>query len=141
MPTGSQPDSMGKTTIQLDDGTADRLYERKARGESYDDIVRQLLGETCEERATTDVPSIDWARVRDDCGFDVGELEAAQAVVDYCAQHRGATKARILTDVYPDHATGKTEDWWWRQIVTEDGLESAGVLDGANARVMEIAGE
>jgi len=33
MPTGSQPDSMGKTTIQLDDETADRLYERKARGE------------------------------------------------------------------------------------------------------------
>jgi len=56
-------------------------------------------------------------------------------------QHRGATKARLLGDVYPNHATGKSEDWWWRQIVTEHGLESAGVLTGSGARVMEVVNE
>jgi len=110
------------------------------RGLTTSEAYAQIIDAGLEE-LVADGPSIDWARVRDDCGFGDDELEAAQAVVDYCAQHRGATKARILADVYPDHATGKTEDWWWRQIVTEDGLESAGVLDGENARVMEIAGE
>jgi len=86
-------------------------------------------------------PRIDWERVRDDCGFDDGELAAAQAVVDYCARNNGATKEQLLAEVYPEHAAGKSDDWWWRQIVTEHGLESAGVLVGENARVMEIAGE
>jgi hypothetical protein len=101
--------------------------------EAYGQIIDAGL-----EALVADGPSIDWTRVRDDCGFDDAELEAAQAVVDYCAQHRGATKARLLADVYPEHATGKSDDWWWRQIVTEYGLESAGVLGGENARVMEV---
>jgi hypothetical protein len=93
------------------------------------------------EALVGDAPTIVWTDVRAECGFDDAELAAAQAVVDYCAQHRGATKEQLLAEVYPEYATGKSEDWWWRQIVTEYGLEAAGVLDGSNARVMEAADE
>ena len=34
---------MGKTTISLDEEVADRLYARKSRGESYNDVIRGLL--------------------------------------------------------------------------------------------------
>lgn len=34
---------MGKTTISLDEEVADRLYARKSRGESYNDVIRELL--------------------------------------------------------------------------------------------------
>lgn len=32
------------TTIQVDEETADELHARKDRGDSYDDVVRRLLG-------------------------------------------------------------------------------------------------
>lgn len=34
---------MGKTTVSLDEEVADRLYARKSRGESYNDVIRELL--------------------------------------------------------------------------------------------------
>jgi predicted CopG family antitoxin len=38
-----QNDGMGRTTISVDDETADELHELKQRGESYDDVVNRLL--------------------------------------------------------------------------------------------------
>jgi len=35
----------GTTTVRLADGTADELHDLKDRGESYDDVVQQLLAE------------------------------------------------------------------------------------------------
>jgi len=32
-----------KTTIELADETADELYQRKGRGQTYDEYVRELL--------------------------------------------------------------------------------------------------
>ncbi|WP_259517117.1 antitoxin VapB family protein [Halanaeroarchaeum sp. HSR-CO] len=37
---------MGRTTIQVDDETADELHELKERGDSYDDVIQRLLGNT-----------------------------------------------------------------------------------------------
>jgi predicted CopG family antitoxin len=34
---------MGQTTISLDEDVADQLYDRKGRGESYNDVVVELL--------------------------------------------------------------------------------------------------
>jgi len=34
---------MGTTTIEVKDDTHERLSDRKSRGDSFDDIVRELL--------------------------------------------------------------------------------------------------
>jgi predicted CopG family antitoxin len=36
---------MGKTTIELSDDTADRLYAMKDRGDSYEDVILRLLND------------------------------------------------------------------------------------------------
>lgn len=40
---------MGRTTIQVSDELADELYERKNRGESYEDVIWRLIEEADEE--------------------------------------------------------------------------------------------
>jgi len=34
---------MGRTSIQVSDELADELYERKERGESYEDVIWRLM--------------------------------------------------------------------------------------------------
>ena len=34
---------MAQTTIRIDDGTADKLHDKKNRGDSYDDVINRLL--------------------------------------------------------------------------------------------------
>jgi predicted CopG family antitoxin len=36
---------MGRTSIQVSDELADELYERKERGESYEDVIWRLMEE------------------------------------------------------------------------------------------------
>jgi len=43
MTMAAQHDSMGRTTISVQDETADELHDLKERGESYDDVVSRLL--------------------------------------------------------------------------------------------------
>lgn len=38
----NRPD-VGRTTIQVSDELADELYERKRRGESYEDVIWRVL--------------------------------------------------------------------------------------------------
>lgn len=42
------------TTIQVDEETADELHARKDRGDTYDDVVRQLLGLTDGDDSAAD---------------------------------------------------------------------------------------
>jgi predicted CopG family antitoxin len=49
MTTNNQSANMGRTTVSLDDETADVLHEMKERGDSYDDVVRRLI-EDCTDR-------------------------------------------------------------------------------------------
>ncbi|MFB6198953.1 MAG: hypothetical protein ABEI52_11920 [Halobacteriaceae archaeon] len=37
---------MGRTSIQVSDELADELYERKERGESYEDVIWRLMEES-----------------------------------------------------------------------------------------------
>jgi len=37
---------MGRTSIQVSDELADELYERKQRGESYEDVIWRLIEKT-----------------------------------------------------------------------------------------------
>jgi len=47
----SQPQTadMGRTTISVDDWTADELHRMKRRGDSYDDVVRRLIEECSDD--------------------------------------------------------------------------------------------
>lgn len=140
MPTGSQPDSMGKTTIQLDDETADRLYERKARGESYDDVVRRLLGETNGNGA--DSPGVDMkpATERSDDGIVVPEdvpnhidhadaRAAIQAAVELVSSGGGVQRSEIAKTIGETHSLGYDnfgrKGSWWRKVI-KPGLEANG---------------
>ncbi|WP_276203084.1 hypothetical protein [Halorubrum tropicale] len=40
---------MGKTSIQVTDELADELYNRKQRGESYEDVIWRLIDEADDE--------------------------------------------------------------------------------------------
>lgn len=40
---------MGRTSIQVSDDLADELYERKERGESYEDVIWRLMEEGGDE--------------------------------------------------------------------------------------------
>ena len=40
---------MGKTSIQVTDELADELYNRKQRGESYEDVIWRLIDESDDE--------------------------------------------------------------------------------------------
>jgi len=133
MPTGSQPDSMGKTTIQLDDETADRLYERKARGESYDDVVRRLLGETGAEHSDRE-----GATPRDQSVEDSGpeiavpesvpqripEADARAAIaatLELVAGNDGVQRAEIIEEIAHEHPLGYDDigprGAWWRKVI------------------------
>ena len=46
--TEKRPD-MGKTSIQVTDELADELYNRKQRGESYEDVIWRLIDESDDE--------------------------------------------------------------------------------------------
>lgn len=47
MPTDTAP--MGRTSIQVSDELADELYERKGRGESYEDVIWRLMEESDDD--------------------------------------------------------------------------------------------
>jgi predicted CopG family antitoxin len=38
-------ESMGRTTIQISEELADELYDRKERGESYEDVIWRELSD------------------------------------------------------------------------------------------------
>jgi len=46
--SATESNDMGRTTVSLDDETADELHAMKQRGDSYDDVVRRLI-ETYQE--------------------------------------------------------------------------------------------
>ena len=41
---------MGRTSIQVSDELADELYERKERGESYEDVIWRLMEEADDDQ-------------------------------------------------------------------------------------------
>ena len=51
---GSQSANMGRTTVSLDDETADVLHTMKERGDSYDDVVRRLIEDCTDKEVEND---------------------------------------------------------------------------------------
>lgn len=134
MITGEQGATMTETTtISVDEDLADELYARKARGESYADVIRRLLedsdteiDETAPGRRESD-PSTEPAEPpatdepKPDVTFDVvvdsvandvlpgsdakldARIEAFEAVVEYLREHGSIKKATFKDAVFPEH--------------------------------------
>lgn len=49
MDAAEKRSDMGKTSIQVTDELADELYNRKQRGESYEDVIWRLIDERDSE--------------------------------------------------------------------------------------------
>lgn len=48
MDTPSNPDDMGRTSIQVSEELADELHDMKGRGESYEDVIWGLIEDANE---------------------------------------------------------------------------------------------
>jgi len=46
--TQAETSGMGRTTVSLDEETADELHAMKQRGDSYDDVVQRLIAHYAE---------------------------------------------------------------------------------------------
>lgn len=120
------------TTISIPEDLADSLYERKSRGESYADVITELLDKVeAAERAPTDTPAPQVEQVAepvddapeppepatldeliDNVASDVlpgsgskldARTEAFRAVVEHLQVEGTATPADFRREVYPDH--------------------------------------
>jgi predicted CopG family antitoxin len=121
------------TTISVPEEIADELYARKARGESYADVIRQLLeGETdgtdktASDRRETETspdpteasasdepePEVTFEVIVETVGADVlpgtgskldARKEAFLAAAEYLREHGTIKKATFEDHIYPDH--------------------------------------
>lgn len=87
MTTAKQFPGMSDTTISLPEEIADELYERKSRGESYADVIRELLeqdgeAESVPERRETSTAGKADASDRGDTTAGAAGTEAAEAQGD-----------------------------------------------------------
>jgi hypothetical protein len=73
---------MDFTTIRVSEPVADELARRKGRGESYDDIIRQLLGMDEPDESPESAESAD--------RYDPGEDGEVTASVDHAVQEVAA---------------------------------------------------
>lgn len=141
---------MATTTIQVDDETADRLHERKRRGETYDDVCRRLLNETdddleddvddesrgfdaaeppegqlaLEDTVTSADEIIDGLDLPGSGATLEARREAVRACYNYLCENRDATKSDFVDDIYPDHRAryGSSGGWW--NAIGKQGLRT-----------------
>ena len=121
---------MGDTTIRVSEELADELYSRKSRGESYEDVIWELIDraegggaegvrddghEGRDERRTpaaVETPDVDDVRTQlEDVSFpSTKDRDACVAAVgasrDYLREHGSASMRDFVTDVMPDHPIG-----------------------------------
>lgn len=123
------------TTISVPEEIADELYSRKARGESYADVIRRLLDdeasgdETASDRRESEAspepteppasdepePEVTFDVVVDTVAADVlpgsgsklaARKEAFRATVEYLREHGSIKKATFEEHVFGEHDVG-----------------------------------
>lgn len=119
---------MGRTTIQVSDELADELHGRKDRGESYEDVIWELIeraetgsSEKSEEDEPAAVlreegfeePSPDdgLEALLDDVDFPTTKnraecVEAVRATYEYLQANGSATMRELVQEVMPEHPVG-----------------------------------
>jgi hypothetical protein len=108
---------MDTTTIQVSEAVADELYALKARGESYDDVLRRELGLDADRSAGhVSIPDSVPERI------DRAEARAAiAAVLELVDANGGVQRQEIIDAVAPEHPLGYDEigerGAWWRKTI------------------------
>ena len=119
-----------QTTISVPGELADELYSRKARGESYADVIRRLLDDEADETPSdrrennpsaepTETPPVDEPEpevtvdvIIDSVAADAlpgsgskleARKEAFQATVEYLREHGEIKKATFKKHVFSEH--------------------------------------
>jgi predicted CopG family antitoxin len=144
-------DDVGRTSIQVSERLADELHSRKGRGDSYEDVIWELI-----ERADSDVGD---ARARDSIGDSTvtapreehadaepeddvvdrvveeaaenwddrnsrlqARKAAARAVLNELRTVGPMSKSEIVEDIQGEYPVeGQSENTWWRKNIAEDG--------------------
>lgn len=124
---------MGRTSIQVSDELADELYDRKNRGESYEDVIWRLIEDKdgADDIATTGVSEPepepertpvetveshgsdldDVERALEDVKFPATKdreecIEAIRAAYEHLQANGKATMSEFVTEVMPEHPAG-----------------------------------
>jgi len=129
---------MGRTTVQVDDETADLLWARKDRGESYDDVIRRLLAATdgrdggATRHEAGDGPT---GRLPDSVPATVDDAAARAAIaaaVELVRERGPIQRAAIAEALAGEHTLGydvaqveSRKGAWWRKTI-RPGLKQAG---------------
>lgn len=112
--------NMEYTTIRVSAPVADELADRKGRGDSYDDILRRVLGmngDDTDDPLATALASWSPGRDRD----ERAERRAlGRKVLEWLRdQDDHASRADFERALYPDLAVDpdeQTADAWWRRL-------------------------
>lgn len=129
------------TTIQIDADTWRALNSRKNPGESFDDVIRRLLGKPARDDAPTGDTDDFAASVRaqlDD--VDDETTDAVIACVEYLRAAGEASPGDFRENVFPDNSAGSTNgDWWWSKKIRPH-FETLDEVDYVNQRTIRFAG-
>ena len=133
---------MARTTIQVSDKLADELYRRKGRGESYEDVIWQLIDAADARDAPETIHGSDDTQPKRTAPpptqADTEEIEAvldswrpgrtpeereerraAGTAVLRWLRDRGqpAQAAEFKDELYDEHGIeGQSPDTWWRKV-------------------------
>lgn len=103
MTTATRPPDMSDTTISVPEDLADELYERKARGESYADVIRRLIekAETAETTDTTAAAGVATSEERPSDKPDVADAGQETPQEDAGERDLSALIDAVADDVLP----------------------------------------
>jgi len=131
---------MTDTSIAISDEVWEELHQQKKRGESFDDVLRRVLGiedaepepdpTTTDARARESMSQAGDQLLHNDIPGTVDEQaaqEAIAAVVDYLRETGSASMREIVVEVMPEHNLGydvpdldsgeRYRGSWWRRVV------------------------
>lgn len=130
MDTTTETPGMGRTSIQVSDELADELHGRKERGESYEDVIWNLIeeagggqnGSQSREEPSPSEPEPTPADIEDagarsveasvaTVDFPSGKpreecVEAVRVAYEYLRDAGGASMRDFVIDVMPEHPIG-----------------------------------
>lgn len=130
MDATAEPPDMGRTSIQVSDELADELHSRKDRGESYEDVIWNLIegaeGEESVQSVSSDAPDREVQHDAREPGENVAEvkeglgrledfpdskdtddcLRAIHAARDFVKEEGPASMREIVAEVMPEHPLG-----------------------------------
>lgn len=154
-------DSMGRTSIQVSEELADELYDRKNRGESYEDVVWRLIDQHDTDAGAVDSETthVDQHSTTPPAGETVSAVveqvsdgwedtdermharrAAAVAVLQHTIDTGNAVgKADAIDEFLPEYAVeGQGDDTWWRKNIRPVLSDVGDYSNGQHGYVVDL---